>query len=427
VSRRLQVEADGGSRGNPGPAGYGALVRDARTGEVLAEECDSLGRTTNNVAEYSGLVAGLRAAARLAPGADVEVRMDSKLVVEQMSGRWQIKHPALRPLAAEARRAAAGLGRVTYTWVPRARNTHADRLANQAMDAAAEGSGKGSKSKSGAAKAPAGGGASQRSTGEDPGAGADALGKAGGAAVVGVAPPSKPATVLLLRHGETPWSNDRRFAGSTDIPLTDTGTRQANAAAQRLAARAEGTLAAGATGRWASHSAVPGEITAIVASPLRRTRQTAAAVGAATGLPVSADAGWAEVDFGEWEGLTRAETAERWPDELAGWEADTAVAPPGGESFDAATRRVLGALDALLTSYAGQCVLVVSHVTPIKIVLLHALLAPADALRRMYLGVASLSETDWYPDGTGVVRSVNDIAHLQPSHWQDSLTRSAAP
>jgi len=82
VSRKLVVEADGGSRGNPGPAGYGALVRDPVTGGVLEEISDSLGRATNNVAEYSGLVAGLRAAARIAPLADVEVRMDSKLVVE---------------------------------------------------------------------------------------------------------------------------------------------------------------------------------------------------------------------------------------------------------------------------------------------------------------------------------------------------------
>ena len=137
MTRRLLVEADGGSRGNPGAAGYGAVVRDAATGEVLAEVSESIGRATNNVAEYSGLLAGLRAAGRLAPGAEAEVRMDSKLVVEQMSGRWQIKHPDLRVLAAEARQAARALGRVTYIWVPRARNTHADRLANQAMDSAA--------------------------------------------------------------------------------------------------------------------------------------------------------------------------------------------------------------------------------------------------------------------------------------------------
>ncbi len=146
-ARKLLIQADGGSRGNPGTAGYGAVVLDAVTGEVLAEVNEAIGRATNNVAEYSGLLAGLRAAAKLAPGATAEVRMDSKLVVEQMSGRWKIKHPDLQPLAAEARQAARALGRVTYTWVPRERNTHADRLANQAMDAV-----------SGRAKSPGGNG-----------------------------------------------------------------------------------------------------------------------------------------------------------------------------------------------------------------------------------------------------------------------------
>ena len=135
MARRLIIEADGGSRGNPGLAGYGAVVRDAATGEVLAEVHESIRHATNNVAEYRGLLAGLRAAAQVGPGADSEVRMDSKLVVEQMSGRWKIKHPDLRQLATQASQAARALGRVTYTWVPRERNTHADRLANQAMDA----------------------------------------------------------------------------------------------------------------------------------------------------------------------------------------------------------------------------------------------------------------------------------------------------
>src|SRR5215469_16100194 len=135
---RLAVEADGGSRGNPGLAGYGAVVRDARTGEVLAEVSEPIGHATNNVAEYGGLLAGLRAAAKLAPGAETEVRMDSRLVVEQMSGRWKIKHPDLRTLAEQASQVARALGPVTYTWVPRERNAHADRLANQAMDAMAK-------------------------------------------------------------------------------------------------------------------------------------------------------------------------------------------------------------------------------------------------------------------------------------------------
>jgi len=138
TARRLIIQADGGSRGNPGTAGYGAVVLDAVTGEVLAEVSEAIGHATNNVAEYGGLLAGLRAAAKLAPGAETEVRMDSRLVVEQMSGRWKIKHPDLRALAEQASQAARSLGRVTYTWVPRERNTHADRLANQAMDAMAK-------------------------------------------------------------------------------------------------------------------------------------------------------------------------------------------------------------------------------------------------------------------------------------------------
>ena len=134
MTRRLIVEADGGSRGNPGPAGYGALVRDAETGRVLAERAASVGRATNNVAEYGGLVAGLQAVLDLDPTAEVEVRMDSKLVVEQMSGRWQIKHPDMRQLAMQAQKIARQLGQVRYTWVPRAQNGAADALANSAMD-----------------------------------------------------------------------------------------------------------------------------------------------------------------------------------------------------------------------------------------------------------------------------------------------------
>jgi ribonuclease H / adenosylcobalamin/alpha-ribazole phosphatase len=382
---RLIIEADGGSRGNPGPAGYGAVVRDALTGVVLAELYESLGTTTNNVAEYSGLVAGLKKAAELAPGADVEVRMDSKLVVEQMTGRWQIKHPALKPLAAQARDLSLRLGRISYQWVPRARNTHADRLANKAMDSAAAG-------KDG------------RDAGHDGGTGRSANKGPSAPGVQGPHPAprpgpgwnaahSEPVTTVLLRHGETPLSGERRFAGRGDIPLTETGQRQARAAAERLAVR--------------------GGIKLIVTSPLQRARLTAEAVAAATGAPVRVDDGWMETDFGEWEGLNYAEAMQRWPDELATWSEDTSVAPPGGESFAATTRRVLPALDRVLDREPGT-VVVISHVSPIKIVLRHALLAPPPALRRMQLDVACLSEVDWYADGPAVVRSLNDTAHLQP-------------
>ncbi|MFC9311066.1 reverse transcriptase-like protein, partial [Streptomyces sp. NPDC057011] len=132
------VEADGGSRGNPGPAGYGAVVLDPATGETLAERAEYIGVATNNVAEYKGLIAGLKAARELAPDAQVRVRMDSKLVVEQMSGRWKIKHPDMKPLAAEAAKILPA-SQVTYEWIPREQNKHADRLANEAMDAGRQG------------------------------------------------------------------------------------------------------------------------------------------------------------------------------------------------------------------------------------------------------------------------------------------------
>jgi len=126
------VEADGGSRGNPGDAAYGALLRSAGSGDVLGEAAERIGIATNNVAEYHGLIAGLRLAGALAPGAPIEVRMDSRLVIEQMAGRWKIKHPSMVPLSVAARALA---GNVTgWTWVPRRQNKDADRLVNEALD-----------------------------------------------------------------------------------------------------------------------------------------------------------------------------------------------------------------------------------------------------------------------------------------------------
>jgi probable phosphoglycerate mutase len=133
VTRELIVEADGGSRGNPGVAAGGSLVIDSATGEVLAELGVFCGITTNNVAEYSGMIAGIRKAIEIDPHAVLHVRMDSKLVVEQMSGRWKIKHSAMAELAAEAREVLTGTP-VSFEWIPRAENSRADRLANEAMD-----------------------------------------------------------------------------------------------------------------------------------------------------------------------------------------------------------------------------------------------------------------------------------------------------
>ena len=378
--RRVVVEADGGSRGNPGPAGYGAVVLDALDGSVLAERAAGIGRATNNVAEYRGLIAGLSAAIERGDVGEVEVRMDSKLVVEQMSGRWQVKHPDMKPLAKEAAALVAQLPKVRFSWTPRAKNTRADRLANEAMDAAARGEVWRAGGDTGPADAadawldsqPAPVAPNRLSGWQDP-----------------VAPPT---TTLLLRHGQTVLSIEKRFSGTGEQELTEVGRTQATASATRLAGSAA---------------------TAVVSSPVRRARETATLVAGALGLEVVVEPGLRETDFGDWEGYTFAEVKARWPRELDAWLASTAIAPPYGESFDATATRVRQARDRVLRDFGGQTVVVVSHVTPIKTLLRFALDAPPSALYRMHLDLCCLSEVQWFADGPAVVRSLNDTWHLR--------------
>lgn len=386
MSSAVLVEADGGARGNPGPAGCGAVVRDAASGAVLAERSIGLGETTNNVAEYQGLIAGLRAAAELG-AVEVDVRMDSKLVIEQMAGRWKVKHANLQPLAAEARELVAGFERVRFSWVPRAENAHADRLANEAMDRQASGGGAAESAEPGTLAEPAPAEPADRESGARTRAGA-------WRGAVGT-----PTRMLLLRHGQTPLSVERRYSGRGDVALTELGERQVRAAGERLAAM-DGVV-------------TPSGAAPVIASPLQRTRQTAQAVVDATGGELHFHDGLLETDFGEWEGLTFQEAAEGYPQLHRRWLGDPTVVPPGGESLDEVYRRVAAARDDLLERYAGRTIVVVSHVTPIKSLLRLALGVGPEMFYSLHLDLASLSIVEFYPDGHSSVRLVNDI-----SHWQ---------
>ncbi|MFJ3652310.1 bifunctional RNase H/acid phosphatase [Streptomyces nigra] len=409
--REFIVEADGGSRGNPGPAGYGAVVIDAATGETLAERAEYIGVATNNVAEYRGLIAGLRAAHELDPTATVHVRMDSKLVIEQMSGRWKIKHPDMKPLAFEAARVFPP-AQVTYEWIPREQNKHADRLANEAMDAGKRGerwSAADSTAELEAADAKAasaaGGHAPTAAEGTRTtvaeGAGttvAEGTRTTAAAPSAGWAPADMgaPATFVLLRHGETPLTPQKRFSGSggSDPALSAAGREQAERVGAALARR--------------------GTVQAIVSSPLARTRETAGIVAARLGLDVTVEEGLRETDFGAWEGLTFGEVRERYPDDLTAWLADPEARPTGGgESFAATAERVAAARDKLIAAYAGRTVLLVTHVTPIKTLVRLALCAPPESLFRMELSAASLSAIAYYADGNASVRLFNDTSHLR--------------
>jgi broad specificity phosphatase PhoE/ribonuclease HI len=382
VTRRVIVEADGGSRGNPGPAAYGSLVRDADTGEVIAERAEAIGIATNNVAEYRGLIAGLELVREHVPDADVEVRMDSKLVVEQMAGRWKIKHVDMKPLALQAQRLVSGT--VTWTWVPRASNKAADALVNEALDSES-----GSVDRVGAQVAEA----------DTPGNGAPAIDKPATrssayeqlSATWRKRRQESPTTVVMLRHGVTQHTVNKVFSGlgGDDPGLTDLGREQARRAAARLAKR--------------------GPIDAIISSPLRRTRETAEVVAEELGLDVQLEPGFAEAAFGDWDGLAFPDVMERWPDDIKSWLDSSAIAPPNGESLDAVSERVDEARERLLRDYEGQTVIVVSHVTPIKMMLKLALAADMEVVHRFELAPASITTIQWWSDGWPVIKEFSVV------------------
>uniref|UniRef100_A0AAU3GY25 Bifunctional RNase H/acid phosphatase n=1 Tax=Streptomyces sp. NBC_01401 TaxID=2903854 RepID=A0AAU3GY25_9ACTN len=414
--RQLVVEADGGSRGNPGPAGYGAVVLDPAASVTLAEAAEYIGVATNNVAEYRGLIAGLRAVRELFPDADVQVRvrMDSKLVVEQMSGRWKVKHPDMKPLAAEA----AGIlpaSSVTYEWIPREKNKHADRLANEAMDAGRRGERWDPSSSTADLETPRAPAAPEQPPAGPPGDAVAGAAKVRAAMAAGRPAPAQadtsaspqvgwgsapdlgaPATFILLRHGETVLTPEKRFSGSggSDPELSETGRHQAACAADAFAAR--------------------GTVQEIVSSPLRRCRETAQAVADRLGLDVRIEEGLRETDFGLWEGLTFGEVRERHGADLTTWLASPDAAPTGGgESFAEVAERVSVARDRLIARYAGRTALLVTHVTPIKTLVRLALGAPPESMFRMELSPASVSTVAYYADGNPSLRLLNDTSHLR--------------
>lgn len=467
--RRLVVEADGGSRGNPGPAAYGALVRDGRTGEVLVELADFLGTETNNVAEYEGVTAGLTAAREIDPEAQVEARLDSKLVVEQLSGGWAIKNARLRQLALRAK-AVLPVEQVRFTWVPRSENHRADALANRALDAAAAGRparidvwhrGAGDAdpyvdaaehigeqaaaeaiADSEAAEEPAGAGTeayvagrrgvaavrealrASRADEAAPGDSADpsAAGtppETGAGAATG-AGMGDAAEAAAEAHGGTRriigWS--RADLGTpTTLVLVRHGVTQ-QSVEHRFSGlngfdpplielgRRQAEAAAEELGRR-------GEPDILVCSPLRRTHETAQIIAQRLGMPEPVVVpGLAEADFGEWDSLTFGEVKEGWPEELAAWLASTEVAPPGGESFTAVRRRVDAARLELIDRFPRQRVVAVSHVTPIKVLVQQVLEAPAASAYRFELAPCSMTTLAWWADGISTMFGMGEVGHL---------------
>lgn len=384
---KLVIFADGGSRGNPGIAGSGTAVYNADRSQLLKEIAYVVGqKSTNNVAEYHGLLRGLEAAVEL--GADeVEFYMDSKLVVEQMNGRWKIKHPDMQKLAIEARRLLNQIPSFSLEWVPRAKNSVADALSNVAMDAAAKGDPAGILDMGSGDGAEAAAADSQDASGEVGGTSASTA----SSTAADWRPETGQATrFILLRHGQTAMSAAKQYSGRANPELTELGKKQALAAAQALADT---------------------HIDAVVCSPLRRCQQTAAAVVKGRELRVETVEDLIEVDFGRWEGKTFAEADAADPELHARWLKDTSVACPGGESLRAVHRRVSAARRELQQRFEGQTILVVSHVNPIKSFVRQALDSGPQTPNHLFLELASLSEVEFFEGGSTLHR-FNDVGHL---------------
>ena len=387
--RTLVIEADGGSRGNPGTAGSGAVVIDQTTGMVIREIARFIGIASNNVAEYIALIAGLEAALDIDSNADIEVRMDSKLVIEQMSGRWKIKHPDMIQLGMQVQDLVRGK-KVSWQWIPREQNFRADALANKAMDELSD------SESSGLVTSTAANNRLSSSVTE--------FNESGPSSVRSPIDVTKPlTTIVLVRHGRTALTEARKISGGDgdDPDLSEVGVLDANAVATAL-----GQI--GSKGPWQRIA----PISAIVSSPMKRARQTAEVIAKQHGLKVTENENLREISFGDWDGLTHEEAQQKDSTLWQSWRGSWSVSPPNGESLEVFDQRLQLARQQITEHHAGKTVVVVAHVMPIRGFLRWAFDAAAAAYWRPQVAPCSISIIRVWGDETAEVVTVNHTAHL---------------
>jgi len=371
---KLIIEADGGSRGNPGLSGAGAVVIDAASGNILREISEAVGIATNNVAEYLALIFALESAFEIDPAAEIIVRMDSKLVVEQMSGRWKIKHPDMLSLGARVQQLISGKS-VEFVWIPREQNVLADALANKAMD------------------------------GEP--APTAAAGEFNHVAPSSIRAPqsavAEATTLIMVRHGRTALTETRKISGGDgeNPDLSELGYKDAAEVAIEIAR-------VGSSGAF-SFLAKP---VVVIHSPVKRAAQTASKIAQKLGAEQVELADLREIGFGDWDGLTNEELFVGHESQYQAWRGSYDVAPPNGESLKDFDVRVNRSLDFILDKFAGNTVVVVAHVMPIRGLLRIANDASVAGYWRVDLGPASISIARfWGREGAEIV-CVNSTSHL---------------
>lgn len=379
----LIIEADGGSRGNPGIAGSGACVIDADTGEVVLEISKFIGIATNNVAEYLALVAGLEGAYSLNSEARILVRMDSKLVIEQMAGRWKVKHPDMQHLGARVQKIVAGKP-VRWQWIPREENSRADALANKAMDEQGD--------------------AVVATTEVGPRASVVEFNQTLPSSVRAPGGVTEPlTTIILVRHGRTHLTESKRISGrgGENPGLSDLGREDAHKVAKALSE-------IGNSGPW-SHLT---PISAIVSSPIKRTLATAHIISNEVGLGVDVIETLAEISFGDWDGHTNEEVKSKWASNFQDWQGSWTVAPPNGESLEDFDARVQDARREILENYSGKTVAVVSHVMPIRGFIRAGMDGGKAGYWRPQISPCSITIIRFWGDQAAEVVTMNATAHL---------------
>ncbi|MEN9714050.1 MAG: hypothetical protein RLZZ164_714 [Actinomycetota bacterium] len=384
---QLTIEADGGSRGNPGTAGSGAVVL-SESGEVLREIARYVGIATNNVAEYTGLIAGLQAAIEIDPSASIHVRMDSKLVIEQMGGGWKLKHPDMISLGAKVQELVRGRT-VTWQWIPREQNSRADALANKAMD-----------EQSDSTVVPG----SPSTADQKKPAALTEFNLEGPSSVRAPGLITEPLTTLVLvRHGRTALTEAHKISGGDgdDPELSDAGLQDAAAVAKLLASF-------GKAGRYAHIAAVD----SVVASPMNRTRQTGEAIAAATGASFETLEGIREIGFGDWDGRSSEEIAVTDAESWNAWRGSWEIAPPNGESLETFDARLQRARREIVAKHSGKTVAVVAHVMPIRGFLKHAFDAGTAGYWRPQVAPCSVTIIRVWGDQAAEVVAVNITEHL---------------
>ena len=379
----LIIEADGGSRGNPGPSGSGAVVIDAATGLVIREISLFIGTATNNVAEYNALKAAVLEVRKINPSAKVSVRMDSKLVIEQMTGNWKVKHPDMRALVIEIQGLVRDLD-IDFKWIPREENHRADALANRAMDE------EGTRTVD-TGSAPLHASVAEFNT-EKP------------SSVRAPGHVDAPlTTIILVRHGRTHLTENKKISGrgGENPHLSELGKEDAHRVAQAL-------KTIGNSGQYAYLNPP----SAIIASPIQRTVDTANIIANELGLAVTLDEDVAEISFGDWDGHTNEEVAEAWPDQWEAWRGSWTVAPPNGESLVEFDERVMRARKRITQDHAGQTVIVVAHVMPIRGFTRYAFDGGISAYWATQIAPCSMTILRLWGEQAVEVVTVNDTNHL---------------